>query len=325
MVQFLAGGLAGANLTRHTRNSKKTMQIFHGLRQLKKFKKPVVVLGVFDGVHRAHREILRETVRKAHAINGTSILVTFSPHPQKEESLYSLEHRLRLIAGLDIDAAIVVQFNRSFAKMPAEDFVKNILVRKIHPEYIYIGKNFTFGKNASGNYQLLQRLSGVYNFKLKIFNVIRINHRPVSSTYIRNLIRAGKLHAAEKLLGRPVCILGTVVKGASLARSLGFPTANIDPHHEVLPPTGVYAVEIIYQQKKFFGVCSIGHKPTFNKEKIQHIEVHIFNFAKNIYGAYLEIQFVKLLRKQKKFATPAILASQIKKDIVYSKRLLSLP
>jgi len=283
------------------------------------------VLGVFDGVHQAHREILRQAVSKAHEIKGTSILVTFDPHPQKEESLYSLAHRLKLIASFGIDACIVIRFNKEFARMAAEDFVKNILAGKIGADYIFIGKNFTFGFGAKGDYRFLKKLSGIYSFKLKAFHVIRTKHQPISSTYIRKLIKSGKIREAERLLKHPVCILGTVVKGASLARKLGFPTANIDPHHEVLPPAGVYAVKIIYKKEKYFGVCSIGHKPTFNKQKIQHIETHIFNFNKNIYGAYLEIQFIKSLRKQKKFNSPAALAIQIKKDIISAKRLLSSP
>lgn len=299
------------------------MQIIHKTNKIRKFNNPVVVLGIFDGVHRAHRKILTQTVKFARAIKGTSILVTFYPHPQKEESLYSLEHRLKLISGFGIDVCVVIRFDREFAQIEAEDFVKFILVKKIGAKYIFVGKNFTFGKNALGDYRLLKKLSHKYSFKLKAFNVIRIKDQPISSTYIRRLIKGGNLAQAEKLLMRRVSVLGTVVRGASLARRLGFPTANIEAHHEVLPPPGVYAVRVIYNQKKFFGVCSLGHKPTFNKQKNQHIEVHIFNFAKNIYGAHLEIQFAKLLRKQRKFASTAALALQIKKDVKLGKKIIS--
>ncbi|MFZ2604142.1 MAG: riboflavin biosynthesis protein RibF [Candidatus Omnitrophota bacterium] len=300
------------------------MKIYYGLEKIRKFKNTIVVLGVFDGVHLAHRRILKEAVRKARAIKQRSILVTFWPHPQKEESLYSLEHRLKLISEFGIDECIVIKFNHKFSKMLPNDFVEKILLGKIGVKYIYVGKNFTFGRGGKGNFKLLKSLSGVHHFKLKIFDVIKINHLPVSSTYIRRLIKRGDLKRAQNLLVRPVSILGTVIKGASVARRLGFPTANIDPHHEVLPPPGVYAVSIIYEKKKFFGVCSIGHKPTFNKkDKIQHIEVNIFNFDKNIYGAYLEIQFIKLLRKQEKFASPVVLAAQIKNDIISAKKMIS--
>lgn len=298
------------------------MQIFHGLKKLKKFKKPVVVLGVFDGVHLAHRRILREAAGRAHSIKGSSILVTFYPHPQKEESLYSLGHRLKLISSFGIDAAVVIRFNKKFSRIPARNFIKDVLVKRFKPEYVFVGENFTFGRGAQGNCRLLKEASAANGFRLKVFPVLKIKQKAISSTLIRRLIKDGKLAQAEKLLRRRVSVLGTVVRGASLARKLGFPTANIDPHHEVLPPAGVYSVKVLYRQKVFFGVCSIGHKPTFNTKSLQHIEVHIFNFKRNIYGAYLEIQFIKHLRKQKKFSSLPALAAQIKKDVILAKRAL---
>lgn len=301
------------------------MKVFHGLKKLKKFKKPVLALGVFDGVHKGHVVILSAAVKEAKKVGGTSIVITFWPHPQKEKSIYSLEHRLKLIAELGMEVAIVISFDRRFAHLSAEDFLKNILIKKISPSYIYVGKNFTFGKNALGSCQLLEKLSSAYNFKLKTFAVIKINHQPVSSTFIRNLIRSGQLSLAQKMLGRPISILGAVIKGASLARKLGFPTANIDPHHEVLPPSGVYVVKVIIGKKILYGVCSIGTKPTFHTQKIQHIEAHLFNFKKNIYGKYLEIYFIKKIRNQKKFSSREKLFVQIKKDMISAKHALSLP
>lgn len=301
------------------------MKVIYGLKKIRKFKKPVVALGVFDGVHRGHRIILKSAVKKARSIRGTSVVLTFSPHPQKEESLYSLEHRLRLIGELGIDVSIVINFNQKFAGISAENFIKNILIRRIGIGYIYVGKNFKFGKNAQGDSKLLKKLSRIYNFKLRVFEVIRINNRSISSTYIRKLIKKGNLKAAQRLLMRPVSVLGTVIKGVSLATKLGFPTANIDPHHEVLLPCGVYAVKIIFEHQKLNGVCNIGTKPTFRTQDGKYIEVYIFNFKKNIYGRYLEIQFAKKIRDEKKFASAFSLVKQIKKDIIRSKALFSLP
>jgi riboflavin kinase/FMN adenylyltransferase len=309
------------------------MKTICGINKIRKFRKPVVALGVFDGVHIGHRHILKAAVEKARRINGTSVVLTFWPHPQKEESLYSLEHRLRLIRELGTDVCIVINFNRRFAGISAENFIKNILVRKAGADYIYVGKNFKFGKKTQGDFKLLRKLSPLYNFKLKAFDVIKINNQPISSTYIRKLIKKGNLKAAEKLLMRPVSVLGTVIKGTSLAARLGFPTANINPHHEVLPPCGVYAVKIIFNKKKINGICNIGIKPTFLRQKAKgkrhkaktHIEAHMFNFKQNIYGRYLEIQFVKKIRDEKRFASSRALVKQIKKDIIYSKTLFSLP
>jgi len=301
------------------------MKVIYGISQIKKFRRPVVALGVFDGVHLAHRRILKETVRIARRIKATSIAMTFWPHPQGEDSLYSLEHRLRLISQLGIDVCIVIRFNKAFSRIAPEEFIKQILVKKLRAYYIFVGRNFKFGEGARGDFITLNRLSCLYNFKVKVFNVMKINHRPVSSTYIRRLITKGNLNKAKKLLCQPVSILGTVIRGTSLGKRLGFPTANINPHHEVLPLSGVYAVNIIFDNKILNGLCYIGTKPTFRAQSSKNIEVYIFNFNKDIYGRNLEIQFIKKLRKEKKFTSGNTLAEQIKKDISKSQRVFFLP
>ena len=299
------------------------MKIIYGINKIRKFRKPVVALGVFDGVHRGHRIILQAAARKAGQIRGTAVALTFWPHPQKEESLYSLEHRLRLIEELGIGVCIVINFNQRFAKITAEDFIKDILVDKLRANYVYVGKNFRFGRGAKGNFKTLSRLSGVHNFKLQTFTVVKINNKPISSTYIRKLIKKGNLGLAQKLLTRRVSILGTVIRGDSLARRLGFPTANINPHHEVTPPQGVYAVKIAFRGRKFNGVCYIGSRPTLRTGGDRNIEVYIFNFKKDIYGKFLEIQFLKKIRGERKFASLCILTEQVKKDVLIAKRLFS--
>ncbi len=287
-------------------------------------------MGVFDGVHRGHKEILKVTVAQARKIRGTSIAVTFWPHPQKEESLYSLEHRLRFIAELGIDVCIVINFSRHFAKIKARDFVKDILVDKICAGHIYVGRNFRFGKNIKGDFVLLNNLGKIYGFKARGFKIIKAQGKPISSTLIRNLIRRGKIKEAQRLLGRSVSILGTVIKGAALGRMLGFSTANIDPHHEVIPAAGTYAARIILGHNKLKGACYIGRRPTISSQFTIHssqkkinVEVHMFKFNKNIYGKCLEIQFVKRIRLDKKFANLASLSKQIKKDVSTVKKILN--
>ncbi len=300
------------------------MRIIYGISKIRKFKKPVVALGVFDGVHLGHRRILKDTVDKAKRIEGTSMVVTFWPDPHREKSLYSLEHRLKLMESIGIEVCIVIKFNKEFSIISAEDFIRDILVNKIGAQYIYVGRNFRFGKQARGDFKTLDKVSHIYNFKLKLFDIIKINNQPISSTYIRRLITKGKLNTARKLLSRPVSVLGTVIKGTSLAGRLGFPTANVNPHHEVLPPPGVYAVLVIFNNKKFKGVCYIGTRPTFKHQRQKHIEVYIFNFKKNIYGKYLEIQFIKKIRNERKFSSPVSLVRQIKKDIASTKKIFPL-
>ena len=300
------------------------MKIIYGISNIKKLNKPVVALGVFDGVHRGHRQILNCAIKQARKIKGTSVALTFWPHPQKEGSLYSLEHRLRLIAELGIDVCIAVNFNRSFAKISADDFIAGILVKKIGVNSVYVGKNFRFGRFALGDYKKLAAEAKKYNFQLKALSVLKSRGEPISSTAIRKLIRKSKIKEAQDLLGRPVSVLGSVIRGSSLGRVLGVPTANIDPHHEVIPPAGIYAARIFLSGRRYGGVCYIGTRPTiYAKNKAIHIEVHIFGFHKDIYGEFLEIQFVKLIRPDKKFSSLEGLAVQMKKDILSCRRILS--
>jgi riboflavin kinase / FMN adenylyltransferase len=302
------------------------MKIIYGINNIGKLRNPVVAMGVFDGVHLGHKRILEEAVAKAKSIKGTSVVLTFDPHPQKEGSLYSLEHRLNLFKGIGIDTCVVVDFNKEFSRITAEDFVKNILVERIKPRYVYIGKNFTFGKFARGDFKLLNDLSNRFNFKLKAFDIVKINGQPVSSTVIRKLILKGDLDKAGKFLSRRVSVLGKVGRGDSLAAKFGFPTANIIPQHEILPPDGVYAIRARLKNRSLDGVCYIGNRPTFAKylnTGNKRVEAHIFKFSANIYGQLLEIQFIKKIRNDKKFSDFSALINAIKKDIKKAGNILS--
>jgi riboflavin kinase/FMN adenylyltransferase len=302
------------------------MKVLYGINRVRNLRNPVLALGVFDGVHRGHINILKSAVLEARRIKGKSVVMTFYPHPQKEESLYSLQHRLLLFERLGIDCCIVVNFTDAFADMSAQEFIKEVLAEKIRARYIFVGNNFRFGKGAKGDLAVLKAASGEYHYKLRAFNVLRTHNKPVSSTYIRWLIRKGDLSHAQKLLTRPVSILGSVARGNYLGRKIGFPTANINPHHEVIPPSGIYAVKIIFGGKKYPGVCYIGKRPTINNPRFQdqkvHIEAHIFNFNKNIYNKYLEIQFIKKIREDRKFLSLTKLAEQIQKDSLAARKIL---
>lgn len=298
------------------------MKIIYGVKKFKKLNKPVVALGVFDGVHLGHRDILQAIVKKAAQIKGTSLVLTFFPHPQGKESLYSLEHRLRLIAELGVDVCLVVNFTKSFAKISAQDFIVKILVEKIQPNFVYVGRNFRFGYQAFGDYRLLTQSAKKYKFGLKVFDVVKSSGFMVSSTVIRKLIKNSEIKKAQELLGRRVSVLGSVIKGSRLGRLLGVPTANIKAHHEVIPPAGIYAVQIVFSNKKYNGACYIGTRPTINpKNKLLRIEAHIFNFHNNIYGKILEIQFVELIRLDKRFFSLKDLSTQIQKDIISCQKI----
>ncbi len=299
------------------------MKIIYGIKKIIRFKKPVIALGVFDGLHLGHRNILKAAVKKARQIKGTSLVMTFFPHPQGKASLYSLNHRLRLIAELGVDVCIVIHFSRSFSKISARDFMAKILFKKIHPSFVYVGKNYHFGHRATGDCRLLSASAKEYKFGIKIFQVIKSSGMSVSSTEIRKLIKNSQLPKAQRLLGRRISVLGTVNRGSRLGRWLGFPTANIKPHHEVIPPPGIYAVQVVFSKKKYNGICYIGRRPTLGlKNNPLVIEVHIFDFHQEIYGKTLEIQFVKLIRQDRKFASLSELTAQIRKDIVACRKIL---
>ena len=297
--------------------------IFGPLKPLKALKKTVVLIGVFDGLHRGHRYLIRKAVSVSRALNKKSVCVTFHPHPKKQPCLISLTHRLRLIEALGVDYCLVIKFNRKFSLVTAEDFVKDILVKFFHPEFIFIGENFRFGYQARGTVEVLKALSETFGFKVRAIKELSAEDKKISSRIIRHLIKAGELKEAQKLLGRRVSVLGTVISGAKRGRGLGYPTANINPHHEVLPASGVYAVKIFYREKEYRGICNIGTRPTFdNPEDNQTIEAHLFNFKKDIYGQDLEIQFIRKIRDEKKFPGHSSLVEQIKKDHRTALRIL---
>ena len=302
------------------------MKTIFGPPKLRKaFEKTVVLIGVFDGLHRGHRYLIQKAVSLSRALNKKSVCVTFHPHPKKQPCLISLTHRLRLIEALGVDYCLVIKFNRKFSQVTAEDFVKDILVNFFHPEFIFIGENFRFGYQARGTAELLKGLSKTFGFKVRAVKELSAGDKKISSRGIRHLIQGGELKEARRLLGRRVSVLGTVISGAKRGRGLGYPTANINPHHEVLPANGVYVVKIFYRAKEYQGICNIGKRPTFNNpEDNQTIEAHLFNFKKNIYGQDLEIQFLKKIRDEKKFPDYSSLVEQIKKDHHQALRILKI-
>ena len=282
---------------------------------MKKISYPTIVtIGIFDGVHKGHQKILKKVLKEAKASRLKSVVVTFDPHPVKVLSLraqipllMSLDHRIRLIKKMGVDYCLVKKFTKEFSKLSPEEFIKDILVDKLNLKALVTGENFLFGFKEKGCSKLLKKLSKIYDFKFYSIPPLKIGGEYISSTRIRKLIEKGRLGLAKKLLGRPVTILGTVVKGKSLGRELGFPTANIDPHHESIPPAGVYSVDAALGKKIYRGVLNI------SLHKI--IEAHILNFNKNIYGRDIEVIFKQKIRNEKKFKTLESLRRQISLDI----------
>lgn len=308
------------------------MKIIKGLHNLKpQSKGSVVTVGVFDGVHAGHRLIIRAAVMEARRMGLKSVAITFDPHPSKVLSprrnvpaLISPEHRIRLIEALGIDILLLVKFTEAFAGMSPEKFVENILVDKFKMKEICVGENFYFGRGGRAGMAALRSMARRRGFSVRIIKPLKSSGRVISSSRIRSLITAGKLRAASRILGRGVSVFGTVIKGARLARELGYPTANLNPHHEVIPPSGVYAVTVKISGRFYGGVLNIGVRPTFYapRDRETAIEVHLFGFRSDIYGRDVEVYFIKKIRDEIRFKSGRLLIEKIKNDAGRAKRIL---
>ena len=269
------------------------MKVIYGIGRLKSpFKNSVLAIGVFDGLHIGHQELIKKTIERAKAIGGTSIVLTFSPHPVHVlhpeihlPLIVSLPYRLKLIEELGVDISLVIRFTKQFSKLSSEKFIKEYLVKFLAAKEVFVGDDFRFGQNRSGTLDYFKEAAKIYGFKVHGVHPVGGSQHKISSTDIRNLISEGKLDEAKQFLGRPVSIMGVVKKGEQRGRILGFPTANIEWHDEILPPLGVYAVGVEIDKKVFRGMANLGRRPTFKAAKSPvNIEVHIFDFNKNIYG-----------------------------------------
>lgn len=310
------------------------MQIIYGLNKLKPLhKNSAVAIGVFDGMHIGHRKIIGELVSIARSKDLVSVVVTFDPHPLKvlcsspnAPSLISVKHRLKLMAEMGVDMVLVVRFTRAFSRMEPQKFVEKVLVGKLLSKYILFGNNFYFGAGARGGADMLKIMAGQLGYRVKMIRPVMIGRKTVSSSLIREYIMSGNLKKAAKFLGRTVSVLGTVVSGARLARQLGYPTANVNPHHEVVPPSGVYAVIVKIDGRFKKGVLNIGVRPTFysSRDKEPAIEVHIFGFNGWIYGKDIEVLFIEKMRDENEFKDADALIKQIKLDGILARKVLNV-
>ncbi len=288
-----------------------------------------VAIGVFDGVHRGHRRILERMLRDAKRYGISPTVITFDPHPVKilapkkfhPTILMSLEHRLHFFESIGIHETVVVPFTKKFASIAREEFFESLLLKKIGARSLTVGRDFRFGKKALGDGNFLKTRSALSGVRLYLIPEIKSGGQTVSSTRIRSLIEKGELKTASRLLGRPVSVCGTVVHGRSRGKSLGFPTANLDPHHEALPPPAVYAAYGFLGERKLKGVLHIGDRPTFG-DRQKTLEVHFLDFHHNIYSRDIELIFVKKLRDIRRFKDPDALRKAIQNDVRRARKLL---
>jgi riboflavin kinase/FMN adenylyltransferase len=282
-----------------------------------------VSLGVFDGMHQGHLMVLHLMQEMAMRLNTQRTVVTFSRHPDElltqrhPGMILSMEHRLRLLERNGIDLAVVIPFDEDVRKTSAHDFLTQFLIGALRARAVILGYDSAFGRDREGNLAFLQEHAPSLDIEVLAASEVSVGGKAISSTRIREAIRSGDLRLAEEMLGREVSILGQVVHGDGRGRQLGFPTANVDPQTEVIPPAGVYEVTVLFRGIRKRAVLSIGTKPTFHgsHEAQTTIEVHIPGFSGDLYGEYLEVFVVRKIRDQKKFDSVEELLRNIRKDI----------
>ena len=305
----------------------KSINIYRNFNIKAEHKNSIVLIGNFDGLHLGHQKLfaLAKKYKKKYSLKVG--VLTFEPMPKmyfnqsiKNFRISSQEQKIKLLSNLNIDFIIIKKFNKVFSKTKSINFIKNILAKKLNVKFIFVSNNFKFGYKREGNVRQLIKLENKFNFKIIKPKPLLINKKIISSSLIRNYLQVGKLEKANKLLNRKWSVVGKVQKGRQLGKKIGFPTANIDIKNYVLARKGVYAVRAkISNSKKYIkGIANLGYRPTFNGKKIL-LEVHLFNFSRNLYNNYLTVEFLKFIRKEKKFKSASQLKKQIIKDLLVAK------
>ncbi|WP_028979392.1 bifunctional riboflavin kinase/FAD synthetase [Sporocytophaga myxococcoides] len=306
------------------------MKVYNSFDEFTKLTNAIVTIGTFDGVHLGHRKILNRLKETSKEEKGESVVITFWPHPRKVlqgadslKLLLTLEEKIEMIASCGIDHLLLIPFTKEFSTTSSEDFIHKILIDKIGTKKLVIGYDHKFGKNREGSFEYLKENASSIGFQVEEIPREDIEHNAISSTSIREALSQNNVSKATTLLGRPYSVKGKVVEGKKLGRELGYPTANIeveDPE-KILPADGIYTVFVKVEDKKFGGMLSLGFNPTV-EGKGRSMEVHIFDFNKNIYGESVEVGFLEFLRFEAKFPNLDALIDQLKVDEKQSRAIL---
>ena len=290
---------------------------------------PVLALGNFDGLHRGHLKIIERVKRGAAEHGGTPMAMTFDPHPPRivrpdkaPPLLMTKAQRLEALHRAGIQCVAVVRFTRELSQWDPETFVRTVLVEWLRVSEVWVGANFLFGHDRSGNFTSLRTLGQRYGFRADKIDPVRYKDFVVSSTRIRRLVSEGRLDEAGALLGHPYYIDGTVVEGSHRGREIGFPTANMTTENELLPPHGVYATTMTIDGIVHAGLTNIGTRPTFD-ETTTTIETHVLGYSDDLYGRDVRLGFVLRLRDERRFDDVDALRAQIEADQRRAERLFS--
>lgn len=302
------------------------MRIFKGIDELGAFKNSVVTIGTFDGAHKGHQKILSRLNDRAKETQGESILFTFYPHPRmivfpenhNLKLLQTIDEKIESLASFGLDNLIIYPFTKEFSRLTAFEFVRDILVEKLKVKTLVIGYDHQFGRNREGDLEFLKETAKIFDFDVEEISAEEVQEVNVSSTKIRQSLNNGNIERANEFLGRPFLCTGKVVDGKRLGRELGFPTLNIEVNneHKILPKDGVYAVNVQIKDEHLEGMMNIGQNPTVQKntEQEKKLEVHIFDFDKEVYGAEVKVFFQKFIRDEKTFSNLEELKSQLIQD-----------
>ena len=292
-------------------------------------KKSIIAIGNFDGVHKGHQEIFKLGKKIAKRKKKKFGVVTFSPLPyeffNKNKKIIRIaqdESKINLLKKNKVDFFYICKFNKKFSLITAEQFIKKIIVHKLQASVVLVGKDFRFGNKRKGNISLLKKYGKIYNFQVLDLRLLKEKKIKISSTRIRLAIEKGRFDIVNKLLGREWSILGKVISGRKIARSLGFRTANIEIKKNISPKKGVYAVKLMVNKKKYKGVANFGFAPTFSRNKLV-LEINLFKKVPPFYGKIVEVFFIQRIRNEKKFRNKILLIKQIKKDIYKAKKILN--
>jgi riboflavin kinase/FMN adenylyltransferase len=288
------------------------VHIYYHISELSALTNSIVTIGTFDGVHLGHQKIIKRLVELKNKQGGEIVLFTFAPHPRKvlfpEQTdlklITTTEEKCKLLQQFGVDHVLVYPFTKEFSLMNARDYISDIIAKGLKTKTLVIGYDHHFGANREGNINTLKQFAPIYHFNVEEISAQEINQLNISSTRIRKAIDEGDMQTANEFLGYQFFITGTVVKGKQLGRTIGYPTANIfiDDSDKLIPKIGVYAVHVILNDKRYKGMLSIGVNPTTDSDNKIKIEVNIFDFDKEIYGAVIKIEFIKRIRNEEKFA-----------------------
>jgi riboflavin kinase/FMN adenylyltransferase len=309
------------------------MQLVRGLHNLRsEHRGCVATIGNFDGVHLGHQSVFRHLLDKGEELRLPTTVVTFEPQPREffqaataPARLTRLREKLQAIQEVGVERVVVLEFNKRLAAMSAQRFVEELLVDGLGTRFLSVGDDFRFGHARQGDFGLLQEMGGIHGFEVENMNTYRVDADRVSSTRIRELLTRGDFETAGQYLGRPYRICGRIGHGDKRGRDIGFPTLNLNLHRRVSPLHGVYAVRVEgLASQPLPGVSNIGVRPTVDGDLRYLLEVHLFDFARSVYGEHVSVEFVRKLRDEQRFENFEALCEQIKLDAQAAREILGI-